>query len=124
VSEILVTGGNGLLGRHLVPELQRRGDTVRVLALPTEDASWLEQRGISVLRGDVRDPHTLAGPMAGVTAVVHMAAMIGVWRPAAEYRAVNVAGTRNVCRAALAAGVARVCTSARWLCTAWILVRP
>jgi 2-alkyl-3-oxoalkanoate reductase len=46
--------------------------------------------------------------MVGVSAVVHMAAMIGVWRPTAEYRAVNVAGTRNVCRAALAAGVARV----------------
>jgi len=108
VTEILVTGGNGLLGRHLVPELQRRGDTVRVLALPGEDTSWLEQRGISVLRGDVRDPRSLAAPMAGVNAVVHLAAMIGVWRPMAEYRAVNVAGTRNVCQAALNASVTRV----------------
>jgi nucleoside-diphosphate-sugar epimerase len=108
VTEILVTGGNGLLGRHLVPQLQQRGDTVRVLALPGEDATWLEQRGVTVLRGDVRDTATLAAPMAGVSAVVHLAAMIGVWRPMAEYRAVNVAGTQNVCRAALTAGVSRV----------------
>ncbi|MGH3301030.1 MAG: NAD-dependent epimerase/dehydratase family protein [Streptosporangiaceae bacterium] len=108
MSEILVTGGNGLLGRHLVPELQRRGDTVRVLALPDEDTSWLEQRGVPLLRGDVKEPRTLAAPMAGVSAVVHLAAMIGVWRPMAEYRAVNVAGTQNVCRAALTAGVSRV----------------
>jgi nucleoside-diphosphate-sugar epimerase len=46
--------------------------------------------------------------MAGVNAVVHLAAMIGVWRPMADYRAVNVAGTQNVCRAALTAGVTRV----------------
>src|SRR5205807_1065441 len=37
---VLITGGNGLLGRHLVPELQGRGDAVRVLTLPDEDTSW------------------------------------------------------------------------------------
>jgi nucleoside-diphosphate-sugar epimerase len=34
--------------------------------------------------------------------------MLGVWRPMQEYYAVNVAGTENVCRAALAAGVRRL----------------
>jgi 2-alkyl-3-oxoalkanoate reductase len=105
---ILVTGGNGFVGRHLVSALHAGGITVQVLALPSEDTSWLEQRGIAVYRGDVRDPEALVAPMECIDAVVHLAAMMDVWRPLKEYRAVNVTGTENVCRAALAAGARRV----------------
>jgi nucleoside-diphosphate-sugar epimerase len=107
MSTILVTGGNGFVGRHVVAALQDRGDSVRVLALPEEDASWLGQRGAEVHRGDIRLPGTLAGPVRGVDAVLHLAAMMDVWRPIGDYRAVNVTGTGNICRAALAAGVRR-----------------
>jgi nucleoside-diphosphate-sugar epimerase len=105
--EVLVTGGNGLLGLHLVAALRERGDDVRVLALPREDAAWLEERGIAVYRGDIREPETLAAPMRGVESVVHLAAMIRFWRPMEDYYAVNVAGTENVCRAALTEGIRR-----------------
>ena len=108
MSEILVTGGNGFVGRHLVSALQDRGDNVRVLALPTEDTRWLEQRDIAIYRGDVRQRETLSGPLRGTEMVVHLAAMMDVWRPLADYHAVNVTGTENICRAALAAGVARL----------------
>ncbi|MGA9774615.1 MAG: NAD-dependent epimerase/dehydratase family protein [Candidatus Dormiibacterota bacterium] len=112
--EILITGGNGLLGRHLVPELQARGDRVSVLALPGEDTSWLEARDARVFSGDIRQPETLAAPMRGMEAVLHLAGMMGVWLPIAEYRAVNVAGTENVARAALAEGVRRVVHVSSW----------
>ena len=108
MSEILVTGGNGFVGRHVVSALQDRGDNVRVLALPSEDTSSLEERGIAVHRGDIRHRETLTAPMSGVDAVLHLAAMMDVWRPMEQYHAVNVAGTENVCRAALAAGVRRL----------------
>jgi nucleoside-diphosphate-sugar epimerase len=108
MSEILVTGGNGFVGRQVVSALQEQGDTVRVLALPTEDTAWLEARGVAVRRGDVREPDTLVAPMWAVDGVLHLAAMMDVWRPLEDYRAVNVAGTENVCRAALAAGVRRL----------------
>ena len=88
--DILITGGNGLLGRHLVEALQERGDSVRVLVLPDEDASWLAQRGVEVHRGDVRRLETLTAPMSGVDAVMHLAGMMGVWRPIGDYQAVNV----------------------------------
>jgi nucleoside-diphosphate-sugar epimerase len=99
--EILITGGNGLLGRHLVSALQERGDTARVLVLPGEDGSWLEERDVALFRGDVCRPETLTAPVSGVEAVVHLAGMMGVWRPMADYHAVNVTGTENVCRVAL-----------------------
>jgi nucleoside-diphosphate-sugar epimerase len=112
--EILITGGNGLLGRHLVSALQDRGDSVRVLVLPAEDARWLEARGVALHRGDVRRPQTLPAAMRGVDGVVHLAGMMGVWRPIEHYRAVNVTGTENVCRAALAEGVRRLVHVSSW----------
>jgi nucleoside-diphosphate-sugar epimerase len=111
---MLITGGNGHLGRHLVAALQERGDAVRVLALPGEDTSWLEERGVAVFRGDIRRPQTLVAPMHGVDGVLHLAAMIGVWRPMEDYHAVNVTGTENVCRAALAGGVRRFVHVSSW----------
>lgn len=106
--EILITGGNGFLGRNLTLALQERGDSVRVLALPTEDTTWLEKRSVEVFRGDLRNPDMLTAPMRGVDGVFHLAAMIGTWRTMQDYYAVNVTGTRNVCRAALAHGVRRI----------------
>jgi nucleoside-diphosphate-sugar epimerase len=105
---ILVTGGNGFVGRHVVSALWARGESVRVLALPGEETGWLERRGIAVHRGDIRDADALRAPMDRVEGVLHLAAMMDVWRPLGDYRAVNVTGTENVCRAALAAGVRRV----------------
>jgi nucleoside-diphosphate-sugar epimerase len=106
--EILITGGNGFLGRHLVAALQARGDVVRVLALPCEDAGWLEARGVTVYRGDICDARSLLEPMRGAEGVFHLAAMVGVWGTMQEYSAVNVGGTENVCRASLATGVRRL----------------
>lgn len=112
--DILITGGTGLLGRHLVPALQERGYRVRMLTLPGENASWLEDRGVAIYRGDIRQPETLTGPLCGVNAVFHLAAMMGVWRPMEDYYAVNVTGTENVCQAALRAGVRRLVHISSW----------
>lgn len=108
MSTVLVTGGNGFVGRHVVEALLARGDAVRVLALPDEDIRCLDRRAVTVYRGDVRDPVSLVEPLRGADGVLHLAAMQDVWRPIADYRAVNVIGTENVCRAALRAGVRRL----------------
>ncbi len=112
--ETLITGGTGLVGHHLVTELQQRGDTVRVLVLPSENTSWLDERGVTVYRGDIRYPDTLTTPMRGVDTVFHLAAMQGLWLPIEEYYKVNVTGTENVCRAALIAGARRIVHVSSW----------
>lgn len=122
--DILITGGNGLLGRHLVSALRDRGDSIRALVLAHEDPSWLQKHGVSVFRGDIRRPETLAEPMSGADAVLHLAGMMGVWRPLEDYHAVNVTGTENVCRAALAEGVRRVVHVSSWTVYGMALGRP
>jgi nucleoside-diphosphate-sugar epimerase len=123
VSEILVTGGNGFVGRHVVGALLERGDNVRILALPSEDTSAVEQLGVDVHRGDICDADSLKAPMAGVGGVLHLAAMMDVWRPLEDYHAVNVTGTENVCRAALAED-ARVVHVSSWTVYGMALDEP
>ncbi len=106
--EILVTGATGFLGQYLVSALLERGDTVRAFTLPIEDTTWLEERGVSIFPGDLRDRSALVEPMRGVEGVFHLAAMTRVWRPMQEYRAVNVEGTRNLCHEMLTAGARRL----------------
>src|SRR5258708_25303206 len=112
--EAMITGGTGLVGHHLVMALQQRGDSVRALVLPTEDVSWLEECGVGIYRGDIRGPDTLTVPMRSVDTVFHLAAMQGVWLPIEEYYKVNVTGTENVCRVAMAAGARRIVHVSSW----------
>ncbi|GAC1425016.1 MAG: NAD-dependent epimerase/dehydratase family protein [Ktedonobacteraceae bacterium] len=106
--EILVTGANGFVGRHLILALQKRGDSIRALSSPRGDTTWLQQHDIAIFRGDIRNQETLTEPMRGVDAVVHLVAETKKkWGSMQSSYAVNVAGTENVCRAALAAHVQR-----------------
>jgi nucleoside-diphosphate-sugar epimerase len=112
--KVLVTGGAGFLGQHLVTALQERGDAVRVVDRPSPHTERLAQHGVAVYPGDIRQPASLTVPMQGVDAVIHLAAMSAVWSPMDEYHAVNVTGTENVCRAALAEGVGRLVHVSSW----------
>src|SRR6266487_6654807 len=105
--KILLTGATGLLGGHLLQELQRRGEQLRALVLPVENADKLIQQGVEVVRGDVTDASTLAPAVKDIEIVIHLAGMMGVTRSLADYRLVNVTGSENLYRAAQAAGVRR-----------------
>ncbi len=105
--KVLMTGATGLLGGHLMQELQQRGDQIRALVLPVENAEKLIALGVEVVRGDVTDAATLAPAVKGVEIILHLAGMMGVDRPLADYRLVNVTGTEHLYRAAQAAGVRR-----------------
>ena len=62
--------------------------------------------------------------MDGAEGVLHLAGMMGVWRPLSDYRAVNVTGAENVCRAAMAHGVSRVVHVSSWTVYGMDLGRP
>ncbi|HKV03296.1 MAG TPA: NAD-dependent epimerase/dehydratase family protein [Ktedonobacteraceae bacterium] len=105
--KVLITGATGLLGDHLRQALQQRGEQIRALVLPVENAEKLIAQGVEVVRGDVTDASTLAPAVKDIEIVLHLAGMMGVNRPLADYRLVNVTGSENLYRAAQAAGVRR-----------------
>jgi dihydroflavonol-4-reductase len=105
---LLVTGGTGFLGEHVVAELARAGARVRVLARARSPV--LEQLGVEVLRGDVAaGAEALAPAMAGVDAVFHLAGVVSR-DPDDGQRMMrtHVDGTRAVLDAMATAGVRRM----------------
>ncbi len=110
----LITGASGLLGGHLITALQARGDDIHALALVNEDTSALEARNVTIHRGDIRQPETLTSAMEGVDLVFHLAGMMGFWLPMSDYYAVNVTGSENVIRKAMAAGAKRIVHISSW----------
>lgn len=103
----LVTGATGLLGSHIVEQLRRRGEPVRVLVRPGSDRRWLETQGVEFAEGDVTDSASLAAACAGVDAVYHSAAKVGDWGPWEEFQRITIDGTHNMVEAAIAAKVRR-----------------
>ena len=101
--DILVTGGGGFLGSAVCRQLAALGH--RVTAFQRKPALHLADFGVESVTGDVCDRERLIAAARGCDAIVHTAAKAGIWGDPAEYRRINVDGTRNVVAACRAAGV-------------------
>jgi len=113
---ILVTGGAGFVGGALVPALLDGGHEVVVLdaLLPTAHAGRPRSEvpdGVAFVHGDLRDPATVARALAGVDAVSHQGAMVGLGVDLGDmpdYVSCNDLGTAVLLGAMAAAGVPRL----------------
>jgi dihydroflavonol-4-reductase len=105
MTRILVTGGSGFIGQHLVSELVGRGREVRVLdtRLPTRPMA-----AVDYIQGSVLDKGVVREALVGVGEVYHLAAHPGMWkRDRADFHAINFTGTENVLTAARKRGTGR-----------------
>ena len=105
MTRILVTGGSGFIGQHLVSELVGRGRQVRVLdvRLPTRPMA-----AVDYVEGSVLDRARVQEALADIDEVYHLAAHPGMWkRDRAEFHAINFQGTENVLAAARRCGIGR-----------------
>jgi UDP-glucose 4-epimerase len=112
MSRVLVTGGGGFIGGHLVRALLERGDDVRVLDnFSTGNRANLEGLDIEVVEGELRSYERVHAAVRGVEIVHHLGALGSVPRSVQDpltTSAVNVEGTLNVLLAARDEGVRRV----------------
>lgn len=114
VEQVLVTGGAGFIGSHLVEALLAKGYKVRVLDnLSTGKISYLpmDNANLNLVIGDVADGAAVARAMADCNAVVHLAAVASVQAsvddPVATHQS-NFVGTLNVCESMLKSAIKRV----------------
>ena len=104
VTHTLVTGGSGFIGQHLVPVLQARGRSVRVLDIHSPESA----AGVQFVNGSILDPAAVSEALDDVDEVYHLAGLPGMWVPDKnDFHAVNCRGTEIVLAAARKRGVAR-----------------
>lgn len=118
---IFLTGGFGFIGRYVARELLTRGYEIRVIdslidqvhgAAQDSSVEWM--RGVEFIRADVRDRDRLAGALDGCSAVIHLAAEVGVGQSMYEierYTSVNDVGTAVLLEALIDRPVRRIVTA-------------
>ena len=102
-----VTGGSGFVGGALIERLAADGWAVRALARSAAAAARVEALGAAPVRGDLADDAALTSGAGGAEVAFHAAAKVEEWGPWAEFRRINVDGTRAVLDACRRAGVRR-----------------
>jgi uncharacterized protein YbjT (DUF2867 family) len=102
---ILVTGGTGFVGGHVVQALRRADKPVRCLVRDPRKAEKLEALGCELTEGDMTEPDSLRRAVEGVEGVVHLVAI----RQGTEtqFERIMSQGTRDLLVAAREAGVRR-----------------
>ena len=112
MGKVLVTGGAGFIGSHLVRAILARGDNVRVLDdYSSGSKANLDGVDVELVVEDIRNEATVKRAVEGVDTVFHLAAFVSV--PASmedptKCYDTNVMGSLNILRAAQEAGVHRV----------------
>jgi nucleoside-diphosphate-sugar epimerase len=100
---VLVTGASGFLGSAVAAHLHERGHEVRTFQRRPSGIG----DGVQDVLGSVTDAASAARAVAGVDAVVHLAAKVSLAGDPGDFHAVNVEGTRTLLAAASSAGVRR-----------------
>jgi len=101
---LLVTGGTGLVGSHVVKLLVSRGYAVSAMVRDNQGAELVGSWGATPVRGAVEDRDSWSAART-TDAIVHCAALVSQRSSWATFQAVNVGGTENAARTAARLGV-------------------
>ena len=105
MSIALITGSSGHVGSNLIRELSKQDYKIRCIDFDGDYRAY-EGFDVEVVKGDITNKDSLHSVFKNVDIVFHTAALINLDRRyEKQIRQVNVEGTRNVCEAAVKAGV-------------------
>ena len=108
MSTALVTGSSGHVGSNFIRQLSKQGFTIRCIDFDGDYRAY-EGFEVEVIKGDITNKESLEPVFKNVDIVFHTAALINLDRRyKKQIRLVNVDGTKNVCEAALQAGVKKL----------------
>lgn len=94
---ILITGGTGFLGGHLIEKLFCKKHRIRLLVRKDKGQYRYHKNKLKIIVGDLSDFDSLKKATDGVDVIYHMAAQLGEWGvPDEDYHRVNVEGTKNL----------------------------
>lgn len=106
---ILVTGGTGFIGRHVVNRLMADGYHVRCLIPENKRSAVKWEREPEIIEGNVLDEEVLFRAVTGAHAIIHLE-NAQWWGRLRDLERVELVGTRNIVAAARAARVGRIIT--------------
>ena len=92
---VLVTGGTGFVGSHLVDLLLRKGYDVTCLVRDPARLQWLTGLNVRIMQGDCAQPESLVSAVRDISHIFHVAGLTKA-RRACDYYAVNHVGTANL----------------------------
>ena len=102
---ILVTGGGGFLGTHIIKELLKNTSYI-VTNFSRHSYAHLEDIGVPTIKGDLTKKEDVARALSqGFDAIFHVAALAGVWGKYQDYYSINYLGTKNLLEAAQKVGI-------------------
>ena len=104
---VLVTGGSGLIGSHLIPFLLQEGKRVRALCHNNQPS--ITHENLEWFKGDILDVLDVEATLEGITHVYHCAAIVSFYpKDKKKLLQTNVEGTANIVNACIDAGVKKL----------------
>ncbi len=104
--KIAVTGGAGHFGKMVIERLLASDEIGAVVSLDVVPTGMSHEK-LTDVKADVRDPE-IGRHLEGVDTVIHLAFLISRYKPRELYESINIEGSKNVFRAAVAAGATQI----------------
>ena len=97
--KVLVTGGTGFVGSHVIDELLKKKYQIRAIARKSSNTKWLKGKDVEIFTASLDDKDSLISAMEGIEGVLHIGGLTAA-RDLEEFMKGNLGGTKNLLEAA------------------------